>query len=326
MSSSITPTKVDQEKDKIQVEEEQYKAHVLVKNLVDKSHKVDWTQELTIGDVRSALKNSLPDNVKIIYEGKVLQDNQVLSSLLPIPTIDNTPTIYAFHYPSISIDPIESAKDWDQKNRLRFFRGIHCLSVRLFEEAGKLLAESLPTFTETAFINYNECVKYAMIAACLTFQRSALKKVVRSPEVMEVADKLPQYRELLLSFYECRYKDYFKALHEVEQGIQDDWLLGQHVRFISKELCIRAYEQALCPYRSLALTSLADAFGFPLEVIEADLSRYIAAGRLSCVIDQVTGIVINSATDKRDAMYRNFVKGTDTLLIRLQKLNRLVSY
>ena len=199
-SSSVTRTQADQDKEKVQVDEEQYKAHILVKNLVDKTHKVDWTLELTVKDVRRALKDNIPENVKVIYEGKVLQDDQILSSLLPLPTIDNTPIIYIFHYPSMSIDPIESAKDWDQKNRLRFFRGIHCLSVRLFEEAGRLLVDSLPTFTETAFITYNDCVKYAMIAACLTFQRPALKKVVRSPEVMEVADKLPQFRELLLSF------------------------------------------------------------------------------------------------------------------------------
>lgn len=326
MSSSTTAAQVDKDKERVQVDEEQYNPHILIKNLVDKTHKVDWSQELTVGDIRSTLKNDLPENVKMIYEGKVLQDGQIVSSLVSIPTIDNSPVIYAFYYPSISIDPIEAAKDWDQKNRLRFFRGIYCLSVRLFEEAGRLLVDSLPTFTETAFISYNDCVKYAMIAACLTFQRPALKKVVRSPEVMEVADKLPQHRELLLSFYECRYKDYFNALHEIEQGIQGDWLLEQHGHFISKEFRIRAYEQALCPYSSLALESLVEAFGFSPEVVETDLSRYIAAGRLSCVIDQVTGIVVNNATDKRDAMYRSFVKETDALLIRLQKLNRLVSY
>ena len=167
MSSSGTRVQVDQEKEQIKVDEEQYKAHILLKNLVDKTHKVDWTPELTVKDVRNALEGTLPENVKMIYEGKVLQDNQVISTLVPTPTIDSTPIIYLLHYPSISIDPIESAKDWDQKNRLRFFKGIHCLSVRLFEEAGKLLVDSLPTFTETAFISYNECVKYAMIAAML---------------------------------------------------------------------------------------------------------------------------------------------------------------
>jgi proteasome regulatory subunit RPN7-like protein/PCI domain-containing protein/ubiquitin domain-containing protein len=326
-SPSTTQIQAVQGKERAQVEEEkQYKAHVLVKNLVDKTHKVDWSQELRVKEVRDVLKDNLPENAKLIYEGKVLQDDQTLSSLLATPTVDQTPVIYALHYPSISIDPIETAKDWDQKNRLRFFKGIHCLSVRLFEEAGRLLVDSLPTFTETAFIAYDDCVKYTMIAACMTFQRPALKKLVRSPEVMEVADKLPQYRELLLSFHECRYQDYFKTLHQVEQHIRHDWLLAQHARFITKELCIRAYEQALCPYRSLALASLAEAFGVSVEGIESDLSRYIAGGRLSCVIDQVTGVVFNNAADKRDALYKGLVKGADAMLIRLQKLNRLVSY
>lgn len=91
------------------------------------------------------------------------------------------PTLYIFHYEPAAkaLDPLESASDWDQKNRLKFFKGIWALSQRNLEEAAKFLIEALPTFEENACIPYKDLVKYAVISASVTFDRPSLKSKVR---------------------------------------------------------------------------------------------------------------------------------------------------
>ena len=123
----------------------------------------------------------------------------------PSPSQPSTtlPSSTSSHYPSMSIDPIESARIGIErkKNRLIFFRGIHCLSVPLFEEAGKLLVDSPSHLYWDCFYYLSHCVKCAMIAACLTFQRPALKKVVPLSGSDGGGWQVAQFRELLLSFY-----------------------------------------------------------------------------------------------------------------------------
>jgi hypothetical protein len=90
------------------------------------------------------------------------------------------PTLYIFHYEPAAkaLDPLEAATDWDQKNRLKFFKGIWSLAERNLSEAAKFLVEALPTFEENGCMPYKELVKYAVIAASVTFDRPSLKSKV----------------------------------------------------------------------------------------------------------------------------------------------------
>lgn len=317
-------------------DEEPPKPHIFVKTLTDKTLKIDWRDSLALKDIRVELEEkwSLPKGTRIVHAGRVLDDDQLALSSIISPTLlaegeDGVPmpTLYAIHYEQSPIDPIDTAKDWEQKNRLRFFKAIHLLAVRSFGEAASLLVDCLATFTETAFVPYYECVKYTIVVACLSFERPAIARLLRAPEVLEAIDRLLPFHRLLAVFHECRYRDYFVALAEVEaQLAEHDWLLSPHTHYIVKELRVRAYAQLLRSYRSLTLHSMASAFGVSVDFIDAELSRFIAAGRLTCVIDRVAGIVVTSTTDPRDAQHAEFVKHVDALLARMQKLNRVISY
>jgi hypothetical protein len=94
---------------------------------------------------------------------------------------DLLPVLYLFHYEPVAkaVDPLEIATDWDQKNRLKFFKGILALAERRLDEAAKYLVEALPTFEETGFMPYKELVKYAVISAAVAFDRPTLKGKVR---------------------------------------------------------------------------------------------------------------------------------------------------
>lgn len=92
------------------------------------------------------------------------------------------PTLYIFHFEPAAkaLDPLEAATDWDQKNRLKFFRGMWSIAQRNLEDASKYLVEALPTFEENGCIPYKDLVKYAVVTASVTFDRPSLKsKVIR---------------------------------------------------------------------------------------------------------------------------------------------------
>lgn len=55
-----------------------------------------------------------------------------------------------------------------------------------------------------------------------------------------------------------------------------------------------------------------------------DLYKFIAAGRLNCVIDKVNGIIETNRPDAKNAQYQAVIKQGDVLLNRIQKLSRVI--
>ena len=74
---------------------------------------------------------------------------------------------------------VEKGGDWDRRNRLKVYRGLHSLSIRQFKRGGELLLDALSTFTATELISYNDFVASTIIANVLTLNRPDLKKKVR---------------------------------------------------------------------------------------------------------------------------------------------------
>ena len=73
---------------------------------------------------------------------------------------------------------IDQGGDWDRRNRLKVYRGLHLLSIRQFKRGGELLLDALSTFTATELISYNNFVVLTTIAGVLTLSRVDLKKKV----------------------------------------------------------------------------------------------------------------------------------------------------
>ena len=70
---------------------------------------------------------------------------------------------------------------------------------------------------------------------------------------------------------------------------------------------------------------MADSFGVSSDYIDAELSKFIATGRLSAKIDHVAGIVVTNRPDQKNQQYRQVVKKGDSLLNRVQKLSRVIN-
>ncbi|KAI6040572.1 26S proteasome subunit RPN7-domain-containing protein [Pisolithus marmoratus] len=221
---------------------------------------------------------------------------------------------------------IEEGGDWDRRNRLKVYRGLHAVSIRQFKSGGELLLDALSTFTATELISYNDFVALTVIINTLTLARVDLKKkLITSPEVISVLPDLPVLDDLLRSLYDCHYAKFFVALATLEQTyLLPSRLLFPHTRYYVREMRILAYAQLLESYRSVTLESLGGAFGVSVDFIDRELSRFIANGRLHCTIDKVHGIVETTRPSTKTAQYEKVVKQGDVLLNSVQRLSKVL--
>lgn len=221
---------------------------------------------------------------------------------------------------------MEEGGDWDRRNRLKVYEGLYALAVRDFLKAANLFLETVSTFTSYELMDYTQFVKYAVYASMIALERRDLhSKVVKGSEILEVLHQAPKVKQYLNSFYNCQYAEFFQSLAEVEQTAKKDRYLNPHYAFYVREMKIKAFGQLLESYRSLTLTYMAEAFGITEDYMDAELSRYIADGRLHCKIDKVRGIVITNRPDSKNAQYQATIKQGDILLNRVQKLSRVIN-
>lgn len=114
-------------------------------------------------------------------ESESIDENNNNSSITIVKGIEELlPTLYIFHYEPAAkaLDPLDSVTDWDQKNRLKFFKGLWAVAERDLEASAIFLVEALPTFEENGCLPYGDLVKYAVITASVTFDRPLLKSKV----------------------------------------------------------------------------------------------------------------------------------------------------
>ncbi|KDR68659.1 hypothetical protein GALMADRAFT_256432 [Galerina marginata CBS 339.88] len=221
---------------------------------------------------------------------------------------------------------IDEGGDWDRRNRLKVYDGLHLISIRQFKRGGELLLDALSTFTATELLSYNDFVALTVISNSLALKRVDLKKrLIGAPEVNQVLPEIPVLGDLVKNLYECHYDKFFIALATLEQThLIPSRILSPHARFYVREMRILAYSQLLESYRSLTLESLSGAFGVSVDFVDRELSRFIANGRLHCSIDKVRGIVETTRPSLKNAQYETVVKQGDVLLNEVQRLSKVL--
>jgi 26S proteasome regulatory subunit N7 len=73
---------------------------------------------------------------------------------------------------------------------------------------------------------------------------------------------------------------------------------------------------------------MAENFGVTTTWLDAELFRWITAGRLDCLMDKMSGTIRldhRTANRAKNALYGDMIKSGDFLLNRLQKLGRIVN-
>ncbi|KAH9587150.1 26S proteasome non-ATPase regulatory subunit 6, variant 2 [Schistosoma haematobium] len=221
---------------------------------------------------------------------------------------------------------IEEGGDWDRRNRLKVYRGLYSMSVRDFDTAAKNFLDAVATFTSYELMDYKTFIIYTVMSAMIALKRPDLReKVVRGSEIQEVLHGLHTVREYLMSLFDCRYADFFLSLAGVEQFMSCDRYLHLHTCYYVREMRIHALSQHLDSYSSLSLDSMAASFGVTPAFLDAELSRFIANGRLACKMDKVSGIIETTRPDNLNFQYQTMIKQGDILLNRIQKLSQVIN-
>ncbi|KAI5255282.1 PCI-domain-containing protein [Aureobasidium subglaciale] len=82
---------------------------------------------------------------------------------------------------------VESGGDWDRRNRLKAYQGLHFITIRSHAAAAPLLLDSLSTFTATELCSYSNLVVYAVLAGSVALPRRDYKsRVVDAPEIRAI--------------------------------------------------------------------------------------------------------------------------------------------
>ena len=200
------------------------------------------------------------------------------------------------------------------------------MSIRRFEDAATLFLETISTFTSYELFSYQRFIFYTIICSIISLDRPMLKKrVIDSPEVLSVIDQVPPLSSFLNSLYDSEYAAFLIALADVCDQLRETRYLSAHQRFFCREMRIKAYAQMLESYQSVQMASMAAAFGVSTEFLDAELAPFIAAGRLHCKIDKVSGVVETNRPDSTNADYQQVIKQGDMLLTRLQKLSQVIN-
>jgi len=219
----------------------------------------------------------------------------------------------------------DESGDWDRRNRLKVYNALAKILARDVKGAASLLIDCIATFSCGEMCSYTEFVMYTMISNLLHVPRTELKdKIVDGPEILSVASEIPIVSKLVNALYECNYQVYLEAMVEVQPVLVADRFLQPHCGYIMRELHVLGYKQFLDSYKSVTLESMAKSFGVGTEFLDLQLSRFIAAGRLTAKIDKFGGVVETNRPDLKNAQYRDMIQKGDLLLNRIQKLARVV--
>lgn len=82
---------------------------------------------------------------------------------------------------------VESGGDWDRRNRLKAYQGLHLLTTRSYNLAAPLLLDSLSTFTSYELCSYSSLVVYSVLAGSISLKRVDFKaKVFDAPEIKAI--------------------------------------------------------------------------------------------------------------------------------------------
>ena len=82
---------------------------------------------------------------------------------------------------------VDSGGDWDRRNRLKAYQGLHLLTIRSYSLAAPLLLDSISTFTSYELCTYSALVIYSVLAGSVSLKRVDFKaKVVDAPEIKAI--------------------------------------------------------------------------------------------------------------------------------------------
>jgi len=179
---------------------------------------------------------------------------------------------------------IEQGGDWDRRNRLKVYEGLHFLTVRKFSEAAALFLEGLATFTSEELFPYNTFIFYTALVSIVSIDRVKLKEkvnfafnempsisdinqiqVIDAPEVLAALNELGKLGELLNSLYNSNYSLFFVSLGKLRFSTLSTTLIPCLLADITDKITLDRYfsgrDPSYEPYENSSLFLLKRTLG-----------------------------------------------------------------
>lgn len=220
--------------------------------------------------------------------------------------------------------------DWERRNRLKLYEGFDHLLSRDFTTAATSFRDGVATFSSSELCKYSDFVASTVLASLVCLSRAELKKkLMANADVLALeraadADDLRAALRLVRAIVDCIYDDFFPALHGVCRVVLDSPWFGPHVQYFYREVRVKGFAQYLSAYEKVTLSQMAGAFGVSVVVLDSQLASFIAAKRLDCTVDEVDSVVYMKRADKRSQLLEQYLRQSDLLLAKVQKLARVV--
>lgn len=222
---------------------------------------------------------------------------------------------------------VEKGGDWERRNRLGVYDATFLMMSKQFKPAAELFLKATATFTCTELFSYNQFVFYTVMCSMVSLDRVTIRdKVARNPEILAVVDEIPGLRAFIFSLHRCLYRQFFESIVAQATPISRDRFLAPHLGLIVRQLRVVAYSQFLISYKTVKFTSMAASFGVSENFLDREVSRFIAAGRLNCKIDKVSGFIETVRPDAKSAQYAKILTEGDRLLNNIQKLSKVCHF
>jgi len=212
--------------------------------------------------------------------------------------------------------------DWERRNKLKVYEGIHFMMTREWKQAATLFLNVMPTFTATEVVEFKDFVFYAVIMSMAALDRSTIRaQLISSPEVLSVIKETPHLQEFVNAYFHSQYQDFMINFVPMIDTVTADRYMKPHIRLFNRTIRLNAYRQFLASYRTVTLEAMASEFGVSAAFMDAELASFISSGKLPCKIDKVDGVIQSNASDDRSTVYKEIIKQGDLLLNRMQKLS-----
>lgn len=222
---------------------------------------------------------------------------------------------------------LEDEGDWSRRNRFSVYKSVLAINTKQLDIASNLSVAASLTFASSDFIPLETLALLCVVSSIPTMPRPELKtKIIECSDFIQIYKENPVISNLLFSFYECRFKEFFYSLLDIYNELHNQRLQCSTSAYIVRELRLMAYKQFLRSYHSVHLQSMATTFGVSVQFLDNDLSQFIATNRLQCKIDAVNCTITLHHGDEKSLQYTKLLQNGDTLFAKIQKGAQKLKY
>lgn len=169
---------------------------------------------------------------------------------------------------------------------------------------------------------------YGALCALASLDRNEVQsKLLESTSFRECLEYVPQIRDLITDFCNCKYAACLSRLEALQEAMSLDVHLHAHVVDLCRHVRSKSMVQYFAPFLSVSLHSMAAAFNTDVDGIQKEVAELISKKQIEAKIDSHNKVLQASHANQRKATYakalqisQDFVDSTQALILRMNLL------